>query len=341
MPAAPPTRELDDPQIEQSPLHDGTPCAMSDDGSFRHLKPSNFLGALYFLSAIGLTSLALALSLQPDVAVWLAGQVLLSLVLLQWFCLLHEAGHKTLFRSGWLNRLAGHVAGFFALIPFGCWKPVHARHHYWTGWQDLDATTASLVPRKLIWLERAVINLCWSLWLPLFSVIYRVNNYWHLPRLFGYFPKPAQRRALVLDILGSVAIYGLLIWLVGPLQLLNLVGLGLFLTLVWQDPLILSQHTHIPMQLSHGAPVDPFPPREQEIFTRSVLFPLWFSRWILVNFDAHELHHVHTSIPGYYLHLLGRETQNGVPWWKWLWNAKRLPGDVLLFQNRQQSGSHI
>jgi fatty acid desaturase len=122
---------------------------------------------------------------------------------------------------------------------------------------------------------------------------------------------------------------------------LQLTGAALFLTLVMQDPLILSQHTHIPMQLSHGEPVLPFSPKEQEVFTRSLLFPLWFSRWILINLDAHELHHVHTSIPGYYLHKLGRQTQNGVSWWRWLLAAKRVPGDVFLYQNRNQTGFDI
>lgn len=306
--------------------------------AYSHLKPRDLLGLAYFVLACGLTSLAIYLSLLPYVAVWLAGQVLLALALLQWFCVLHEAGHKTLFRSGWLNKLSGYVAGFFALIPFDCWKLVHARHHRWTGWQDMDATTATLVPRRLHWFERSAINVCWTLYLPLFSTIYRLTNYWHLPRLFRYFPKAAQRWRLALNICGYVAAYGLLIWLVGPLALAQFCGLAIFLTLVMQDPIILSQHTHIPMQLSRGEQVSPFAPQEQEAFTRSLLFPLWFSRWILINLDAHELHHVHTSIPGYYLHLLGRQTQNGVTWWKWLLAAKRVPGDVLLYQNRNQTG---
>jgi fatty acid desaturase len=306
--------------------------------AFAHLRPRDVWGLAYFLLALSMTSLAVWLSVLPYVALWLAGQVLLSLALLQWFCLLHEAGHKTLFRSPWLNKFAGYVAGFFALIPFDCWKLVHARHHRWTGWQDMDATTATLVPRPLSWFERTAINVCWRLYLPLFSTIYRLTNYWHLPRLFRYFPRSGQRWRLSLNTLGYAAAYGLLIWLAGPLVILQVAGLAMFLTLVMQDPLILSQHTHIPMQLSHGEPVAPFAPKDQEAFTRSLLFPLWFSRLILINLDAHELHHVHTSIPGYYLHLLGRETQNGVSWWKWLLAAKRVPGDVLLYQNRNQTG---
>ena len=309
-----------------------------DPGS---LKPHDAWGWCYVLLASGLTGLAIFLSSRPEIASWIVGQILLSLSLLQWFALLHEAGHKTLFRTAALNKVWGYVAGFWALIPFDCWKLIHARHHYWTGWQDLDATTATLVPRPLNWFERAIVIICWWTWIPLFSTLYRLNNYWHLPRLFGYFPQARQHWRLTLNILIYLAAYvASIVWL-GPQQSLELFGLGLLLTLMMQDPLILSQHTHIPMELSGGSPVTPFAPGEQEVFTRSLTFPNWFSRWILVNLDAHELHHVHPSVPGYYLHTLQRPTLNGVPWWQWLLRAKRVRGDVLLFQNRKLTGYDI
>ncbi|NJK43852.1 MAG: hypothetical protein HC933_05800 [Pleurocapsa sp. SU_196_0] len=94
--------------------------------------------------------------------------LVIALALLQWFVILHEAGHNTLFRARRLNRLAGHLASFFALIPFHNWQRIHARHHHYAGWQDLDATTASLVPRPMRGYERHIINFVWATWLPLF-----------------------------------------------------------------------------------------------------------------------------------------------------------------------------
>lgn len=311
------------------------------EASPAQLKPRNAWGWVYVMLASSLTSLALGLSLRTELAAWIAGQILLSLALLQWFSLLHEAGHKTLFRTAVLNKIFGHVAGFWALIPFDCWKQIHARHHFWTGWQDLDATTATLVPRPLHWLERAIVILCWWTWIPLFSTLYRLNNYWNLPRLFRYFPQARHRWSLTLNILVYLIAYAVLIAVVGPRRSLELFGLGLLLTLMMQDPLILSQHTHIPMELSGGGEVLPFVPADQEVFTRSLIFPQWFSRWILVNLDAHELHHVYPSVPGYYLHTLQRQTLNGVPWWRWLLRAKQVRGDVLLFQNRNLTGYDI
>jgi fatty acid desaturase len=73
----------------------------------------------------------------------------------------------------------GQVAGFFSIIPFYNWKRVHGRHHKWTGWQDVDPTTATLVPRELSRAERVLVNVCWRFWIPLFSVLYRINNFWN------------------------------------------------------------------------------------------------------------------------------------------------------------------
>ena len=306
--------------------------------AFADLKPTNLLGLLYFTLCSVLTGLALLLSSFSSWLLWLSGQILLSVALLQWFVLLHEAGHNTLFRSPRLNRLAGYLAGFFALIPFGCWKLVHGVHHHWTGWQDLDLTTAVLVPRKLSWLEKRIIDFCWLTGIPLFSTLYRVNNFWNLVRLFRIFPRRAQRIRLTVSAVLSLIVYAAVVSLLGWELLLQFCALGLVLTLMLQDPLILSQHTHIPLKLSNGEAVKPFPPMEQEVFTRSLRFPRWFSSLVLLHLDAHELHHMYTRVPGYRLGKIDYRPQNEMHWWRWLVKAKCVPAHVFLFQNRNQTG---
>jgi len=306
-----------------------------------YLKPSNALGFLFVSSDVGLTALAFLLSSSQETLLWLAGQVVLATALVQWFVLLHEAGHNTLFRSRRLNNVTGQLASFFALIPFNSWKLVHGMHHHWTGWQDLDMTTATLVPRRLSWLERIVINICWRLWIPLFSVLYRINNFWNFPRLYRLFPEWQRRRKLLAGIVALALAYGITVYLVGWLELLRVAGLALLLTFIVQDLIILSQHTHVPLELSHGAMVRPFPPALQEVYTRSLRFPRWFSSWILLHLDAHELHHMYPRVPGYRLGKIGYSPVNEVHWWHWLMKAKRVPGVVLLFQNRRQSGYDI
>ena len=72
------------------------------------------------------------------------------------------------------------------------------------------------------------------------------------------------------------------------------------LTLMTQDLLLLSQHTHVPQHVSNGEAVKPFPCLEQEPFTRSLRLPRLASRFLL-HFDAHELHHMYPFVPGYNL----------------------------------------
>ena len=147
------------------------------------LLPSDAVGFAYCAFAAIITASAGLLSIEPLGISWLIGQLLFALAFLEWFFILHEAGHRTLFRRRLPNLLVGTIAGVFALIPFSAWRHIHARHHVWTGWQDMDATTATLVPRPLARWERMVINFAWRTGLPLFSVLYRVQNYWSPHRL--------------------------------------------------------------------------------------------------------------------------------------------------------------
>jgi fatty acid desaturase len=255
----------------------------------------------------------------------------------QWFVILHECGHDTLFRTRRYHAIAGRVAAFFSLIPYHAWTRVHGRHHKWTGWQDLDPTTAALVPRARGRVERLLVNVCWRCWIPLFSVLYRLDNYWHLPRLFRMFPRPADRRAIARDTLWLLALYSALVVLIGVDAMLRAAGLALLLSLVLEDLLLLSQHTHVPTNVSGGQAVQPFPAIEQEPFTRSLRLPRLGSAFLL-HFDAHELHHMYPFVPGYHLRRIPYSPEHEIGCWRWVSRAKRLPGDVLLFQSRAETG---
>ena len=306
----------------------------------QHLRPSNLAGAVAVASVGVTTGAGIALALQPRLFLWAAGQVVLALALVQWFVVLHECGHDTLFRTRRLHPIIGRIAGAFAAIPYACWTRIHGRHHRWTGWQDLDPTTAALVPRERPRLERVVVNVCWKTSIPLFSVIYRLENYWHLPRLFRFFASRTERIRMVRDAAILVLLYGLVIYFVGPLKMLVTFGPALVLSLMVEDVLLLSQHTHIPHRGAVADVLRPFPAIEQEEFSRSLRLPAWLSA-LLLHFDAHELHHMYPFVPGYRLHGVAYSPQNEVGYWGWIRAAKRVPGEVFLFQNRTESGWEI
>lgn len=319
------------PQASVQPASAPSPHTLS------HLRARDRAGWMVTGTAAGLSALGVWLALHESLWIWFAGQLVIALALLQWFVILHEAGHNTLFRTRRLNRLVGHVASFFALIPFHNWQRIHARHHKYTGWQDLDATTALLVPREIKSWERPVMNFFWATGLPLFSILYRVQNFWNLPRIEPYLPRPEDVRAARLNAFLLGLLYVAAVVAIGPLTLLGTVGAGLLISLMAQDVILLSQHTHMPSNLSRGAPVRPFTPHEQEPFTRSLRLPEWLSL-LLLRFDLHELHHMYVQVPGYDLRRIPYSTHNEVNWFDWIRAAKRLSGTDFLFGNREQTG---
>lgn len=305
----------------------------------RHLVPSDAQGAAYVGCALALTGGGLALAASGGLAAWAVGQVLIALAAVQWFCLLHEAGHHALFRTRAANRLAGRLAGFAALIPFSTWRVVHAGHHRWTGWQDRDPTTAALTPRTRGRLERALANVAWRTGLPLFSLAYRWNNFWNVRRVTSFFPSAAVRVRWAA--LGSGLLYVALALLVGPLELVRLVGVGLLLGLAAQDPLILSQHTHVPMPCAAERDVRPRSAVEQAHYTRSLALPAWLGRGLLCGVGEHELHHALPQVPGYRLHRVAWTPPRRVGAWRFLREAKSLPGERFLFENADSTGMQV
>ena len=81
-----------------------------------HLRARDSAGLGFVGAAVSLTGLSLYLASQASLAPWLAGQVLLALALVQWFVLLHECGHETLFRTRRLHRPVGHVAAVDRIV---------------------------------------------------------------------------------------------------------------------------------------------------------------------------------------------------------------------------------
>lgn len=309
-------------------------------GGIAMLRPGFAAGLLHCTVALALLLGGLALSLSGNSFLYAAGQFVLAFFFVHAFVLLHEAGHDTLFPRRALNRVAGHAAGFLTLIPFWNWQRIHARHHHYAGWQDLDATTASLVPRAIHGYERHIINFAWATWLPLFALTYRVQNFWNLPRVERYISNPANRLRIRINTALVLAGYVALAIIVGPLNLLVLIGPAFLLSLVFQEFLILSQHTHVPQRLSGGQDVRPFAPVEQEIYTRSLRLPGWLSA-ILMHVDAHELHHMYPYVPGYRLRSIRYQPMHEVHWWRWLKAARGMKGTDFLFRNWDETGIRV
>ncbi|MFV8753666.1 fatty acid desaturase family protein [Nannocystaceae bacterium ST9] len=315
------------------------------DRESHDLRSSDWIGAWITFRLALASAAGLVLASQDSWLAWGLGTLLLTGCLLQWFFVLHECGHATLFATPRLDVIVGHVAGLFAGFPFATWRAIHHQHHRWTGWQDKDPTTNILVPRELPPLTKFAMDWCWRLWIPVFAVVYRLNNYWNLPRLYELFPRPVHRRrhrrAVLVQagfysivLVGSIALFGL-----GPI--VKVIGLPLLVSNQILDVVLLSQHTHVPMQVAGEREVEPFAYADQVRFTRSLRCPGWISRWLFLGFDAHELHHELPRTPGYRLAKIRRPMPGEVAPLAWALAAKRIPAHVFLYSNRDQSGLDI
>jgi len=65
------------------------------------------------------------------------------------FCPLHEAAHRTAFRSDWLNAVTGHIAGFLKLMSPRWFGYFHNAHHAYTQDRKRDPELATPKPRTV------------------------------------------------------------------------------------------------------------------------------------------------------------------------------------------------
>lgn len=303
------------------------------------LKPSLAKGVRVIAYVSLWTVLSAYLSFSENTWIWLSGQVLYGLVVLQWFVLLHDFGHNHFFKSGRLNWLFGYVSSLFCLVPYAPWKWIHSQHHTWTGWHDLDPTQESTLPNQAKPLKNKIANICWLLGIPVLTLAFSFKNFWNLPRLFRLFPDTTKHIHFVFSIFLLIAVFAAQVYFVPGFLAAWIVGYCFFLFL--SDPLLISQHVHIPQKISHGATVNPFSVKEQDQYTRTLIFPTWVSKYILLGFDKHTLHHIIPRLPCYHLNSVDYTFSGSIPWHKWLVIAKQTPAETLLFSNNNNTGLNI
>lgn len=267
---------------------------------------------------------------------WLIGQLMLGFFFFQCFILLHEAGHQSFFKSRLLNRSLGHLCGFFSVIPFRSWEAIHALHHRWTGWRDKDPTTEGTVAPEFGPLLSGVVNIAWRIGFPLFTLGYRIGNYWNHGKLRRYLPA-SKVRAIIINQVLLLLMYIAIMSLWGNWVFANL-GLAYLISLVISDLFILSQHSHIDIPLADGRDVQPIRYAEQVVYTRSLRINRGIAHVVFLNFNLHELHHSRPGIPAYHLGRFPDPMPNTRPFWTFLLRSKKMKGIDFVFSTTKKSG---
>ena len=292
---------------------------------------SNLKALLYLSIPSAILCFGLLLSANKIWSIqYVLGQILIGMFFFQCFILLHETGHLSFFKNKTLNKLFGHLFGFISIIPFNSWIGIHNLHHKWTGYRDKDPTTEGTVNPKFGAASRWIVNLAWLLWFPLFTIAYRLGNYWNIKKLKRFLPSK-ELPFIYFNMLLIMTGYTVLIYTFGPWLFHNLL-LGYFIGLIISDIFILSQHSHIEIPIAGNAEVKPIRYTEQIPYTRSIDFKGTFiGRLLFFNFNLHEIHHAYPGLAAYHLDKIKLDTPNKVGFFSYVKDAKTLKGMDFIF----------
>ncbi|GAB0119354.1 fatty acid desaturase [Acidisoma sp. 7E03] len=229
---------------------------------------------------------ALVLLLRGSWAVWPA-MALLGLFEIALFTPLHETTHRTPFRSLWLNRTVGWVAGFVLILPPEGFRLFHMAHHRHTQdpAQDPELIGAPPLTRgRYLWLLTGI-----PYWISQISGLFRTaGGRADLPWI-----PPSSRPTVVWEARLYLALYLLL-------AALGLVFRSTLPLLLWVIPVLLVQPVlrAVLMAEHKGCPEN----GDRMANTRTTLTGRFFG---LIFWNAH-LHIEHHFAPGVPFHALPR-----------------------------------
>jgi fatty acid desaturase len=195
--------------------------------------------------------------------------------------LVHEASHRLLSRSRWINELAGNLAGWMVLTPLSAYRAFHLKHHQTTNRADDP---------------NAPLNSRWMLGFG--SIVYASLIHHHALK---YLRGKAMGR-YVLEMLG-MTLFLTALYLLLPRALRErawLLPIGIVALL--QNIRIVTEHLDLPAGRYHD--------------TWQLVLPLWLSRWLL-HYDHHLEHHLRPGLhwhelPRYRTELMEREPALGL-----------------------------
>jgi acyl-lipid omega-6 desaturase (Delta-12 desaturase) len=301
----------------------------------RHVRPDNLKGASQVLSTLlPLAALWYAATWSAQVSWWLTAVVVMamSLFLLRVFVLMHECGHRSMFRTAGLNKAFGFVFGVISGMPQQVWAQRHLQHHSTNGnWAQyrgpLNVIPAdeygAMTPRQ----QRKYRN-ARSIWLaPVAGFLYivfnpRINWLKGSASLIAHLIKSKIAQPGVSLKMHAVSFksrywataaeYRAMFW-----NNVVLIGLWVAMVLLTDSALLLALHV-ISMSLAGGAGILLFTVQhnfehsyashdEGWCYNRAALegtsflvLPGWLN-WLTANIAYHHIHHLSARIPSYCL----------------------------------------
>ncbi|WP_299192811.1 fatty acid desaturase [uncultured Litoreibacter sp.] len=213
----------------------------------------------------------------------------------------HECGHKTAFRTAWMNSVVYHIASFMMMRNPVIWRASHVRHHTDTIIVGRDPEIVAMRPPDL---GRIALNMIGLIDVPVLLGRMVMHSVGRIQPDEAMYLRDADRSAAMwaarvhLAIYICVAVAAVVTWSILPLML---IGLPRFYG-AWHHVMTgVLQHLGLAENVT-----------DHRLNTRTVLMnPV--SRFIYLNMNYHLEHHVFTMVPYYRLPQLHELVKHDFP----------------------------
>jgi omega-6 fatty acid desaturase (delta-12 desaturase) len=227
-----------------------------------------------------------------------------ALAIVQLYLILHEAVHGSASNDHRINDLLGHLCGWLIFLPFLPRRRNHLTHHVWAAHSVYDPENKSMIAKFSLMTERKekTLEFLWRHWIPTMAANHFIEHWWSAfqIRRSGICSSRIKKEILFarIYIIGYSIIIGLALTFNVLYQLLCFYLPLWLLLLIMVELLNLPHHAHAPL-LAIG--VDRLPFWEQAAVSHDCrTLPVW-SRFIILNFNLHVVHHTFPWVPWYRL----------------------------------------
>ncbi|NQX58096.1 fatty acid desaturase [Paenibacillus qinlingensis] len=255
----------------------------------------NTLGPLFLLWVAAYLSLSISYWMTLPITIIASGFVIRT------FIIFHDCCHQSFFKSRRANEIVGTITGILTLFPYQQWKNSHSIHH---------ATSSNLEKRGIgdMWVLTVDEYAASSIWVRMAYRLYR-NPF----IMFGLGPiflflftnrfntKGARRKERISTYMTNVsilALYGLLIWMVGWQSFVLIQAPIMFVAGLMGIWLFYVQHQ---FEDSYFEKEDEWSYVKAAVEGSSYYKLPKLLQWITGNIGFHHVHHLSPKVPNYNL----------------------------------------
>ncbi|RAI69484.1 fatty acid desaturase [Pseudomonas fluorescens] len=262
--------------------------------------------------------------------------VLAGFSVLQVYLILHEALHGAVSDNRSLNNFIGHFSGWLIALPFLVRRRFHMAHHTWAAHPINDPENKNMIEKFSVMTKKQErrLEFMWKHWIPMIAASHFLSN-WRAPFVARTQGDSSSR--IIKEIrFARIYLVGYLVMAGVALAFGHLADLVVFYLVTWVFLFFMVELLNLPHHAE--APLLPKDADRLQYWEQDAVshdcksLPLW-SRFIILNFNLHVVHHAFPSVPWYRLskvHSLLNQQQDSpaasqINEWDFAWKNRRRP----------------